>query len=56
MLNYLYYFIGGLLFTLFIKVGLEFESWLVSIVIGNILGLWVFWVAKHFPKLFDLWD
>lgn len=56
MLNYLYYFIGGLFFTLVLKVGLEFESWVVSIVIGNIVGVVVFWLAKHFPNLFDSFD
>lgn len=56
MLNYLYYFIGGLLFTLLLKVGLESESRIVSIVIGNILGVGIFWLVKHFPKLFDLLD
>lgn len=55
MLNYLYYFIGGLLFTLVLKVGLEFD-WLTAIVIGNITGVVILWLVKHFPKLFDLLD
>ena len=55
MLNTVYYIIGWLLWTILCKTQIPLDSWVVSAVLG-LFGIVVFWLVKHFPKLFELLD